>query len=291
MSKETVNLCYNDLYVQKAIQRAAHFIGIIASPANSLGIESYNIIENFQLFSHPSIEVESEILSEFRNFIINHSLREMIEAFEVTLDSAFENTAYINGASCKLKMDEIKKQINEYKRSNFPVKLDMINVLLNNKLSEQTDFWEGLKYIRNCITHDMCIVGRKTINIKIPYVRAVLKDLLTGNEYQMPLTNEGIKAPATMIPEIQIIYIDKTFNSGEIISFNYEEITYIIYTMMKYCEYFSNTILDYMELNKEYLQKFNYSIKNRTPHLAIFTKNNNDIIDISPLRQSEHDIN
>lgn len=287
MSKETVNLCYNDLYIQKAIQRAAHFIGIIASPANSLGIESYNIIEDFQLFSHPPIEVESEILSEFRNFIINHSLREMIESFDKALINAFEVIAFLNGKINSSKFNEITEEVIKFKKSKFPNKLIKINALLNNKLTEQNDFWKVLKNIRNCITHNMSIVDQDEISIQIPYIREVIKDLITGEETIINLTGDFFKAPASSIHEIQTSYLNKTFKRGEIIYFNYEEITYIIYAMWKYCDHFNKTILDYMESNKEHMQKFNYTITDRTPHLAIFSNNSNDVVAINPLDTTE----
>lgn len=248
MDNSTVNLNFEDVFYEarQGIDRASLFIGLIVNNKKKLSIDKWNIVDNFQLINKPNDKIQA--FTEFEKFIIKNSLCEMIELFEVTLIKSFELLEIIIRTSIGLDFEEIDEAVKKFKKYNFPKKLKKIDNLLANKLSKQKDFWQAMQNIRNCITHNMSIVDTEKIIIQIPNFKTIIKGLQSGKEIEFPalgiipnvFPNEGSKII------LELVHTAQEFKKGDLISFDNEQITYLIWAMKHSLDILRKTLLDYI---------------------------------------------
>lgn len=252
MEKELLNFDIESIFLwaRKGIIRAAYFTGIVLNPKNSIEVKQWNAMEEF--INAPEPKDKNLAMDEFKLFVSKSALREMIEFFEKTLLGVFEMLNIIEKRPSSEELADIYKETKEFKGKNFPEKLEIIDRILNYKLSKRKDFWQALQNIRNCITHNASIVDKETITIIIPKFVAVIKGKTTGRETIIPF---GYQEKAIKIEEesdllLKIEQNHKTFKKGEVISFNNEEIALLIFGMQESLNIFRNIIIENTLKNK-----------------------------------------
>lgn len=245
MDKQMIKLDFNKAFyfAKKGILRAALFSGIVLNNVNSFNIKSWHIKDNFLLI--PDKVDESEVLFEFKNFVAKNALREMMELFDITLIHVFQILNITDKHINKIDFKDYKKETKKFKKEKFPNKLKIIDNLLNNELSQQTEFWQPLQDIRNCITHNVSIVDKEEININIPNFIMIFKGIHSGQEFVFSgmSTVEKSQVPEESELFIKIENITKTFKKGEMITFTNEETTLLIFGMIKSLAIFEKIVL------------------------------------------------
>lgn len=218
-------------YAEAGIRRAAIFSGLALNKKNTIDIKDLNIIDGFCLI--PNNYDNDEILKEYRLFITKNALREMVELFEQTLINLYEMLNITNNVKTSIELEKIPAKTKAFSKKSFPDKLIKIDALLNNKLSDQKDFWQSIQDIRNSITHYIGVTYKEKIDIIIPKFTAILKEKDTGKEMILPFG--GFIEPLRLTSECELLvnvdHINKTFVQGENISFTDEEIAMLILGM------------------------------------------------------------
>lgn len=268
MNKIPLNLDLDEAFsvAITGIIRASIFSGIILSDKNIIDVKSWHINEAFKICNNEfNVQTKDEALSEFKKWVIKNSLREMMEYFDYSLSLIYEKLYIINKYNEVTNLILIKKAVDEFNRSKngFPEKIDKVNKLLDTSLNDSEDYWKALQKIRNVITHNMGVIDKKTIIIKVPYVETIIKtaeghkvcfkpgDIIDTNKY--PIAEMSIK----------IGYKTKIYKKGEIVNFDSEDIMYIIWGMQQAMGHLKDIII------KKTLQM----------NIPIVDKNSNKIIE------------
>lgn len=246
MQQQTLTLDLEKVfhYAEKGIIRAAFFSGIVLNQNNTINIQDWNISDGICLI--PKLFNENEVLKEFNIFVSKNALREMIELFEKTLIGIYEILNITKNPIILSEIPKITKETKKFKGKKFPDKLKIIDEFLNNLLSKQSDFWQGLQDIRNCITHNISIVYKEEIIINIPKFNAIIKGKKTGKEIHLPF---GVIKDGVLIDEeaellVKIEHIKRTFKKGDVITFTNDEIALIIFGMQNSLAILRKTVVE-----------------------------------------------
>lgn len=245
------------------IIRASVFSGFILNPQNKFEINSWQINDAFKLCNNEfNDKTKEEAYIEFKKWIVKNSLREMMEYLDYSLTQIYDYSYRIVNYPKNIDNKVLEKELKNFNNSKngFPEKIDKINNLLNNKLTEEKKYWKALQKIRNSITHNLGICSKKSITLAIPEIKtiAVTKDKKEINFKP----GEAIDMSKYSLKEIKFDYRTKTYKRNEVISFSNEDIMYIIWGMQQAIGSFQKSVLE-----KAFQMK-----------IPVFDKNSNQII-------------
>ena len=248
MTAQILNLDLQEIfhYAEAGIRRAAIFSGLALNKKNTISINDLNIVDGFFLI--PNNYDNDEIIKEYRLFTTKNALREMVELFEQTLIRLYEMLKITNNVKTSNELEKIPAKTKAFSKKSFPGKLIEVDALLNNKLSDQKEFWQSVQDIRNSITHYIGITHKEKIDITIPKFTSILKEKDTGKENILSFGD--FIEPPRLTSEYELFlkvdYINKTFVHGALISFTDEEIVMLILGMKFSLDSLRKIILEHL---------------------------------------------
>ena len=246
-------------FAEKGIARASGFAGVVLNSKNVVNIKQWCINENFVLI--PELKNNKNSIDEFKSFVAKSALCEMVMLFETTLNKLyenillFENTKKGNVYNIENHQDLLKQFVN----NAFETKLAKIKKIIDFD-NDNNELWKNLKYTRNCISHNHCLVDKGDIKLVIPAFTVKYLNNKTNEEIystpEAPVANlkNFIGCPMTVF--INYEYRKKIFNKGDIITFTSHEINFLIFSM-------KNSINDLKRKYIEYLLKNGVAINFR----------------------------
>lgn len=225
-----------------AIHRAMWFSGMVLNPNNSIAVNKWKPLENYD-FTHTPANPQ-DVLNEFKVFTYNNALRELMESFDIIIINIFKLLYIMNNFADNVDGKLTEKETRNFKRKNFYDKLKQLDSLLNNKLSQQKTYWQALQDIRNCITHCSSTVDKPEIPLNLPVFKIILKTANNETELPIGVNANGFKATDDSVIRIEFQTITKVFKKGERILFTAHEITFLILAMQKSLDFLRKIILE-----------------------------------------------
>lgn len=227
------------------IIRASIFSGFVLNPKNEFNIVSWHINEAFKLCGNDfNDKSKNDAYNEFKKWVVKNSLREMMEYLDYSLIDIFKCLYIIIKYPNIVEDNILEDAINDFKNSKngFPEKIDKINKLVDNKLTNEEKYWKALQKIRNVITHNLGISNKK-IKLSLPEVETIVKDRNGKECYFKP--GEPIDMAKYLIDpiKIKIEYKTRSYKQGEYINFSNEDIMYIIWGMQQALGVFEQSII------------------------------------------------
>lgn len=210
------------------VLRAKNFCAVVLNPENSIQIKSLKI-KNSENLLH-CFDADDAFYEEFKIFIINSGLMEMMNLLDETLTQLYKALYYVKENN----NGDIEKKVKKFDCLNFEKKLNILNGLLDNRL-KQTDFWKNLKDIRNCITHHASYVHTDELTIDIPYFRFFFKNEDGEEDFIPGEIHDKILSKETTVC-MQHVQQKKSFKKHERILFSDRDLNYLFFGMYQSVE-------------------------------------------------------
>ena len=233
-----VNININEVFepVENGILNALAYSAIVLNKENKIEVSNLYIHEQYRMVN---IEDNQEkFITSFKDFVVYNALCCMIANLETTIDRAYKSfLPIVKSAKNKTYLKkEYKKDIRKFDKFTFEEKLKEIKKFIK-KTKDNEQLWLNLKYVRNCIIHNGCIVKNGEVKLEIPYISIKYVDMVTKEEFYANQEDHSI----TMGNEkghdgeliIEFLNKEKIFKHGETIKFTDKEVNFLIYAMDK----------------------------------------------------------
>lgn len=142
------------------VRRASVFMGLGVNAASDERLADYTLDKHSNIRLIPekqTSEVVSQWKQEFRRWIIQNGLRELLENYEAYLLKLYDVCLRCEVSAGKTTGEVAQKRFKRFDRSGFGEKLDFLNSV--GIATKNIDHLKTLYDLRNCLTHRQGIVG------------------------------------------------------------------------------------------------------------------------------------
>lgn len=248
---------FTDEIFEKArngILLSSAFIGAVLNDNNMINIKHWNIYDDWELLPLPPSD-SSNILNEYKIFVVKNALNEIVMKMEQTLIEVYDILILVINIKKyrPYNLHVHKKAVNEFKKKSFEEKQKEINKYILNNLKNNS-LWQNIKYIRNCITHNNSIVDKGVIQLSVPVFTMKLRDKVTDKIYisskEMPIMKIGNVEGHDFEIILEWEIVKKIFNNDEKIVLSSSEIYFLIYALYNSIEDLERLFVNFLIDNK-----------------------------------------
>jgi hypothetical protein len=147
------------------IRRSVVFLGLGVNAAQDDRMSDYSLSKQSMLRIAPEglpRETVVDYKRHFEDWNVNNALRDLIESFDVFLDSMHLICLRLNLISRSLAAADFAKARSKFEHKGCDEKLTDLMTRYNIGTSK-SDYFTAIKQVRNCITHRRGIVGTKDV--------------------------------------------------------------------------------------------------------------------------------
>jgi len=250
---------------RSGVRRAYVFMGLGVNASNLDELDSYDI-ENgtqFKILQENQFRAAiPQFKTEFKNWILLNTMRELVETFSRFLSSVYSNTSIVYSANQPEDVwEKYKKKVQSFEMMGVENQLKTLrkDFLI---LTQKEKYFKSINQFRNCVTHRGGHVEKRDLNKGRTFellwwgIEMYAEDI-EGNKMNLkhPIPDEGILIEKESRLKYRFTELTRIYQKGDIVSLSPNEVSEICFLILvatdEIMKTFSELIKSKIPMSKE----------------------------------------